>query len=739
MKLKNLLHSSKFARIGVLIAFSIGVMGIASGQSSFSIVFDSTGIDEDGASYDSDSNTSQIQSASWIRGSGLNAKTFGSNFQDTFNSQRARTSSLANAIANDDYYTVTLTPNEALNFESIEIAVGAQNSGASAALLSDATGFVAGSEIATLTVDGNSETVDVSSISALAGVSSAIEFRVYFWNAGSFSLTRLGGVTFSGETATAITLTSEQKAARFLTQATMGPKYQEILDLAAEIDANGELPALEAWIDAQMALDQTLLYDTIIDEGNTNYTRLHRSWWTNAIDAPDQLRQITTFALSQILVTSVLPNKANGYAWSQYYDMLGSHVFGNYRDALYDVTISPIMGFYLSHLKNAKADPALGTSPDENYAREIMQLFSIGLYELELNGLRKTDGNGDEIPTYTNAQITEFAEVFTGFGFNKTKSWHKIDNAPTDYFTDMFMYDESHDTSEKLLLDYPGAVNGGVIPAFVDDPAIEEEGLADVSFAVDNLFNHPNVGPFIARLLIQRMVTSNPSTDYIEDVARTFNDDTDNTHDPSNSNGYTGERGNMAAVFKEILLHDEARNPNMLSDVEHGKLIDTASRITHMGRALNLQKETDDVTYVMYNLADDIGMQPTTPPSVFNFYLPDYQPPGAIEDVGLVGPEFEIMTDFFAINVPNRQKTGLEDGIGNFGNNAFDLSELETYVSQNGDEALVDRLNLTFARGLMTDDTRTSIVDAIDGLSDTEKVELAVYLTVFSAESTVLR
>ena len=730
----NIAYPIRQAHKRLLACLTLSCMGITIGHAAVEIVFDSTGIIENAATYDSASNTTELQSASWTRGAGLDAK---DGVADYFNSWSVDSGSLADAITGDDYYSVTITPNQAINLQDIQIDAnqGPWQNSPQAVLMSDLTGFTSGNEIAQLSLDGISDSIDLTSIPELQSISDPVEFRVYYWGFKSWGRVLLGNVTISGTAVPTNSLTSEQKAARFLTQATMGPTYQEIVDLAADIDTLGEDAALEAWIDNQInnATRSRLedIYDALAaSQSNVFWPDGHKIWWTNAIDGQDQLRRRVNFALHQILVTSILTNKSP-QAQSIYYDMLGDHAFGNYRDILYDVTLSPLMGNYLSHLKNAKADPVLGTNPDENYAREIMQLFSIGLYELENNGLRKTDGNGNEIPTYTNDQITEFAEVFTGFGFNKAKSWQNMNNAPKDYTTDMFMYDEEHDTSEKVLLDYPGAVNGGVIAPFTNDPAVEQEGLADVNFAVDNLFNHPNVGPFIARLLIQHMVTSNPTTDYVEAVANAFN---------GTGTYATGVRGDMTAVVKTILLHDEARSAAMLEDTEHGKLMDPASRLVNLGRALGIQKPMGDDVYQLSYMDGVLGMQPLASPSVFNFYLPDFQPSGAIETAGLVGPEFEILTAVFAMNIPNQWKEGVESGLGRFDADPLDLSELETLVNQNGDTALVDRLDLVFCRGLMSQDTYDEIVSAISGLStDSEKVQLAVYLTLFSAESAILR
>ena len=527
-----------------------------------------------------------------------------------------------------------------------------------------------------------------------------------------------------------ITLTSEQIAARFLTQATMGATYQELIDLAAAIEANGELVALEGWIDDQINKTPTKLQDTFHLAGGQYGRHMVEAWFDNAVFGEDQLRQRLGYALGQIFVIS--RSSAGAYeGQTTYHDMLASHAFGNFENLLYDVSLDPSMGRYLSHLKNQKADPVEGTNPDENYAREIMQLFSIGLFMLDQDGTIQTDGNGDPLPTYTNEQITECAEVFTGLSFPAEKPYQGFDNSPSNFIDPMFMYDEYHDLSEKVLLDHANATNNGIIPAWTDDPNVEQEGLNDVAFAVNNLFTHPNVGPFIGRLLIQQLVTSNPTNGYVSDVAAAFADD-----------GF-GNRGNMTAVFKEILLHPEARNASMLSDDEHGKLNDAVLRLVQVMRNFDVYDLGGRAVIKVHpsGIDDDIGMAPLHAPSVFNFFLPDFQPPGQILERGLVAPEFELHTDTWAIKIPNTFKLGSEEAdFLTFSEVALDFTAWETFLSNNDDEALIDRLDLVLCRGLMTDVTRNAISDAIADLSSpVEKVQLGFYLAVFAPEFNILR
>jgi len=535
-----------------------------------------------------------------------------------------------------------------------------------------------------------------------------------------------------------ITLTSEQIAARFLHQATLGATYNEIVTLAAQIDQQGEAAALEAWIDAQLALPSTPLMDTIVAKmpedwhDNGHSAAWTSAWLTDAVREPDQLRGRINYALHMLFVTGSKRGTRVKNGNVDYYDMLGENAFGNFRGLLYDVTMHEWMGKWLSHYRNLKANPAVGSNPDENYAREVMQLFSIGLFMLNQDGTRMVDGNGNDIPTYTNEQITEFAEVFTGLNSAGTPAAHRGKSNPTE---PMMVHDDQHDTSSKVLLDYPGATNGGVMPPFVDDPNIEQEGLADINFAMDNLFYHPNTGPFIGRRLIQHLVTSNPTPAYISRVSAVFAD-----------NGF-GVRGDMGAVIKAILLDPEARDAEMLDDLAHGRLDENWMRSVRMARNLDLISTDPNTDYFqVYGYATGsrnfiFGLEPMRQPSVFNWFQPDYQPFGELADAGLYGPEFQAYDDYNLTLTANGIKEITEFGWpGNGNNTSIDLTNLLALLSNEGESGLVNWMDLVFCRGLMSPETRTIIEDAIISLSDpTKKVQLAIYLTTTSVESAVLR
>ena len=327
------------------------------------------------------------------------------------------------------------------------------------------------------------------------------------------------------------------EAARFLMQSSFGPTETEI----ARVQALG----FSGWIDEQFALPQTLHLPYVQANYNVllfgaNFAFVQDSFWQQAIPAPDQLRQRVKYALSQIVVVSAesgtIANVSDGLA--NYVDLLGQHAFGNYRTLLEAVATSPIMGIYLSHLRNQKADPLTGRVPDENFAREVMQLFSIGLTEINLDGTPKLV-NGQPVETYTNADITGLARVFTGWSWAAQDTSNASFNGGGTAYADRILrpmqpYPQFHETGTKTFLNV-------TIPA-------STSAQASLTIALDTLFNHPNLCPFIGRQLIQRLVTSNPSPAYVGRVSAAC------------ANNGAGVRGDMKAIVRAILLDDEARN-----------------------------------------------------------------------------------------------------------------------------------------------------------------------------------
>jgi uncharacterized protein (DUF1800 family) len=311
---------------------------------------------------------------------------------------------------------------------------------------------------------------------------------------------------------------------------------------------------------------------------------------------------------------------------ANYYDVLVNNAFGNYGDLLLEVALHPCMGLYLSDLGNKKADPVHQIYPDENFAREIMQLFTIGLWELNPDGTRKLDAQGQPIPTYDNHDITELARVFTGLAFGGTNVNFGL--WPRDFTQPMKMWDAYHDCEAKTLL------RGLQLPKRTASSGNQGlAGMADVRAAVANLFNHPNVGPFIGKQLIQRFVTSNPSPDYVARVSAAFAD-----------NGH-GVRGDMKAVVKAILLDPEARDGAKMSDPHFGKMREPFLRFVNFARAFNAASPSG--LYILDQFDLDHMEEPMSAPSVFNFFMPNYRPPGALTDANLLAPEFQIVNASF--------------------------------------------------------------------------------------------
>lgn len=409
------------------------------------------------------------------------------------------------------------------------------------------------------------------------------------------------------------------EAVRFLRQATFGPTATSV----ARVQTLG----YDGWITEQLGQAPSLqltYMGTLPPPENAFVGQSNRmdAWFRHAITGNDQLRQRVAFALSEIMVVSdrgVLFDFPNGLAY--YYDTLAQRAFGNYRDLMEAVTLTPAMGVYLSMLGNEKPDPARNIRPDENYARELMQLFTIGLVELGIDGTPVLDGQGQPIPTYDQSIIEGFAHVYTGWTFAGSPAFHQ----PSYIFAaPMQAYPAFHDTGTKKLL------NGTVLPA-------GQTPQKDLDDALDNIFAHPNVGPFIGKQLIQRLVTTNPSPAYVARVARVFDDDG------------TGVRGNLGAVVRAILLDSEARAAP--SGDAGGKLTEPLLRLTGVWRAYGARAVSG--RYLFANPEVFFGQAPLRAPSVFNFFRPSYAPPGELRDRGLVSPEMEITNETTSSSVNN--------------------------------------------------------------------------------------
>lgn len=531
-------------------------------------------------------------------------------------------------------------------------------------------------------------------------------------------------------------------AARFLTQATMGPSLAEIAHL--------ESVGFNAWFSEQAAAPASHhrpYLEAREAAGDDVYQNIRQeAWFQFAIQADDQLRQRVAFALSEIFVVSDQSGAIEGYPipMAQYYDVLVDGAFGNYRNLLKNVTLSPVMGHYLSMFKNRKPDEAENIRPDENYAREIMQLFSIGLVQLNQNGTVITSG-GQPVPTYNQDTIRGFAHVFTGWNWancptSQPMEWWEFEYCPSGpvewpeegweayWLVPMMPYDDFHASEgTKQLLIYPGvALAGGVLPA-------GGTAQADLDAALDNIFNHPNVAPFIAQHLIKRLVTSNPSPAYVGRVATIFN------------NNGTGVRGDLHATVRAVLMDSEARTVQPLAS-NAGKLREPLLRLTQLWRAFD--GRADDGRYREWYINYYFAQAPLSSPTVFNFFLPSYQPPGELATLGLIAPEFQITTDTTVASVANvlgdkvywawrgNDDVGPEDIV-------VDLGPELTFA--NDPARLVDRYDLLLMGRTMSNTMYNTLVTYLQSLpaSNTderrERVQEAIWLIQTSPEYSIER
>jgi len=504
-----------------------------------------------------------------------------------------------------------------------------------------------------------------------------------------------------------------EQASRFLAQATLGADYEEI-QRTARLGPN-------VWLTEQFARPigyQQPMLDQRLRAG-LELTSEHRrwSWWQQVMRGPDPLRQRVALALSEIFVVSDNNDAvaSNPIAAANYYDMLLRNAFGNYRDLLRDVSLHPLMGAYLSHLRNDKSDPRSGRYPDENYAREVMQLFSIGLFQLKPDGTFVRDGRGQPIPTYDNGDITEMAKIFTGLAFDGAD--RNFGNGEPMWTRPMRMYEEHHERGAKRLL------RGGYVPA-------GQNGMADVEAAIDNLFRHPNVGPFLSRRLIQRLVTSNPSPAYVQRVATAF------------ANDGRGVRGNMKAVISAILLDPEARAWPTAGGITKGMLRESFLRRVHFARAFDAANRAATYPIADGGAPDDFGQRPLSSPTVFNFFLPDHQPTGIIADAGLYAPEFQIVTTVTAITSANALYGQIRGTMNSDPNDALEVRlNLSDEIAIAADpRALVNRLDLILMYGTMSNPMRDVLLRALTQTRDPERrVIMALQLIAIAPEYAVLQ
>ncbi|MGE5450407.1 MAG: DUF1800 domain-containing protein [Acidobacteriota bacterium] len=506
---------------------------------------------------------------------------------------------------------------------------------------------------------------------------------------------------------------SEADAVRFLEQASFGPTP----DAIAQLQAVG----YEKWIEDQFSVVSNQPTHLQVVEASAadraapkpDSSDVTYSWWTHAIRDNAQLRQRVAFALSEIFVVSTTSDLGGeGRMVASYMDMLARDSSATYRQLLEDVAMHPAMGIYLSHKTNRKEDPTSGRVPDENFAREVMQLFSIGLYELNADGSLKLN-NGQPIETYNANDVKGLAKVFTGFSWNWPTAqlalvWWKCFWRTSECRTAgqevsaMTGYAQEHSTSAKQFLGVTVEAQATANPS------------ASLKAALDRLANHPNTAPFISRQLIQRLVTSNPSPSYVQDVAQVF----------------TSTGGDLRQVIPAILMHQEARHHDT-SDTA-GKLREPVLRVTHLLRALPHASDTysskasaGSVAYYPISDTDNpgtaLGQTPMRSPSVFNFFRPGYKPPQTeLGARGLVAPEMQITTETTVLGYANFVAGILNDGWGKWNANTrlydlrFDLSAFSALADDPA--SLVDSVARRLLGSTAPEEVTTEAVAALSAM-----------------------
>ncbi len=536
---------------------------------------------------------------------------------------------------------------------------------------------------------------------------------------GPLLLTACGGGSSSGGSAVGVSgggtvaapVITATQASRFLSQATIGYSKADITALAGS--------SFNAWLDAQFAMARPQrVVDFLVAEAadpNPYFGKdFDKAIWSQLMSSDDILRQRVGLALFSIWVTAIdgQVGHAAGYQLAGYVDGLWDNAFGNYRNLMEFVATSSSMGYYLTFVNSVKADPVKGTIPDENFARELMQLFTIGLYQLNMDGSPVLSG-GAPVPTYTQDDVSQAARVWTGYFVANY-------NLPTlDQFRAPMSIDpKQHETGVTTL--FNGTV---VIPAGTD-------GATARKILLDALFNNPTMPPFICKQLIQHLVTSNPSPAYIKRVAEAF------------VNNGNGVRGDLKAVIRAILTDPEARDDTQVSSKTFGKLREPVVRLTQWARAFNVTSPTSQWAFNdLSSSAVYLSESPGRSPSVFNWFRPDYVPPGtAFATAGLVAPEFQLVSEPSLASYVNYMQSTIQKGAGDAKPDYSALTPLAT-----DSQALLNELNLVLAANQISAATIAQMKTALDTMAVTtpdginNRIYAAILLVMASPEYLVLR
>jgi uncharacterized protein (DUF1800 family) len=508
---------------------------------------------------------------------------------------------------------------------------------------------------------------------------------------------------------------SAMDAARFLTQASFGiQSVQQINQLQEK--------GFVLWLHEQFNTG-TMLHTGYLDQqkprnvddkgvARANEEMSYEAIWQQWLYGADQLRARTAFALSQIVVISNVAPDIRPYAMSSYMDMLNRNAFGNYRQLLKDVTLHPAMGYYLNMINSQRDNAQTGAHPNENYAREVLQLFSIGLVQLNIDGTAHVDAAGKPIPSYDESVVQGFAKAFTGWSYPNATGFDQADEEVADAWTSpMKPFANQHSPEAKKLL------NGVTLPS-------GQSAERDMDAAIDNIFNHPNVGPFVCRQLIQRLVTSNPSKPYLGRVAGVFN------------NNGSSVRGDLRAVVSAILLDPEARASPPAANF--GKQREPVVRFANFLRGLDAKSSNGrNAIHYLESADNGLGQSPLLAPSVFNYFSPNFRPTGKIAQANLVAPEFQITTEttvagglnFFA-NLFNN------DGYG-YDESALKLNYAALQAKAGSPDALIAELNALYFNYAMTSKLQTrmkTMLTALPANQPLQRVKAALILTSLSPE-----
>jgi len=537
----------------------------------------------------------------------------------------------------------------------------------------------------------------------VSAVSVPVSFvLVVSWLAGCSSGT---GTPATVVTPPSVTV-SATEAARILDQTSFGPT-------AAGIQ-NVETFGINAYLNQQFAQPTTQLaaiplspLPAVCLTANNARVCAESEWWQAAVTGNDQLRQRVAFALSEMFVVST--QSVSGAAIPQFHNALANDAFGNFYTIMTDVALSPAMGGYLNMLNSAK--PATGQIANENFARENMQLFTLGLYQLNQDGTQQLDGSGNPIPSYTQAQVQAFAKAYTGWTYASATGGTpaKFPNSTANYAYPMAAVETSHDTTAKTLL------NGTVLSA-------GGTAEADLAGALTNIFNDSNVGPFVCTQLIQHLVTSTPSPAYVSRVAAVF------------ANDGNGVRGNMQAVITAIITDEEARAGDTNSSYDGGHLREPVLFITAMMRGLGFNNTDVNGSYfTLSNYSSPLNEEPYFANSVFNFFPPNYVIPGTT----INAPEFDIENTATAVLRLSLADSIVNNKISGFSVDLSNTSALGTMAATPA--TLVSYLNTLLMHSQMPANMSTTIINTITPLtSNAQRVRIAVFLIVTSSQYKVI-